>query len=142
MTRAPLKAMHYCGGCNDAERPHDPNTCCGGDGRCPAWAEEPACLGAETEDRAHDWALLDIQATSRDGTAYRRLTAECFRCGMLRIEDYFGMARPRGQCDRRTYTEGYFTVCLRTLDPDRLRKLAARWRATALRATYQELSKL
>ena len=125
--RAPLKAMHYCAGCNDAERPHDPSACCGGNGRCSAWTEEPACPYAET----HDWLRRKIEWFG----CYCRFEAECSLCGLLRTEEYFGVAREHGQCDRRRYEESYYTVYVRHLDADGLRKLAARWRSRALRAS-------
>jgi hypothetical protein len=53
---------------------------------------------------------------------------------MLRTEEYFGVGRERGQCDRRRYEESEYTVYVRHLDADGLRKLAARWRSRALRA--------
>jgi hypothetical protein len=102
--------MHYCQGCNDDRSPHDSMWCCGGEGACPEWQDEPECPDAE--DGAHDWAEAYVE--SLGGTAYRG-RAVCQRCGMTEVVEDPGWQRDPGECDRRTYTPGKRTPC-RALD--------------------------
>jgi hypothetical protein len=106
-----MERQHYCPGCNAPDRPHDPETCCGGDADCPAWADEPDCQQAE--DREHDWGPDDAHCL---GPEAFRFVACCRRCGALRVTEYLGPAREPGACDRRTYARGHYTVNVMDFD--------------------------
>jgi hypothetical protein len=107
-----MEHRHYCAGCNNPDRPHDPETCCGGDADCPAWGDEPDCPRAD--DGVHHWGPDDAHCL---GPEAFRFVSECERCGMLRVEEYRGPGREFGMCDRRSYAPGYYTV--HVLDFDR-----------------------
>jgi hypothetical protein len=93
-----MEHRHYCKGCNDDDSPHDPAWCCGGDGACPEWQDEPDCPGDPGGE--HEWGAADVD--SLGGTAYRA-TAICKRCGMTEVIVDPGSERDPGECDRRSY---------------------------------------
>jgi len=100
---------HYCDDCT-RDIDHDPTDfCCGGDGICEAWADEPPC--PKDEDEEHAWSD-DVKLVggcntnpgvwSLGGTTYR-FEWVCTRCGMRRVEVHMGWQRNPGECDTREY---------------------------------------